>query len=386
MAIRVGPMIPGLGVNYTSPANTPRSNALNIRQTGATAGEASRFARIAPKGTTTKPPSPVSANTALGLGSVTKPMVPPSLSSTRAPSPQPTLIPANLDAAGRAGGANGIATTSTGAVVSTVGTPGNTGNAVIPELFPEQVSVAVGEQSPLPGEIGNDPGLPILDPDLGIGGDSSEPGLPDTDGGAGGGGAGAGDTGGGAGDTGGGAGDTGGGNTTPSPIDAAAALDAAIAQLLDPEFIAFQGDRASELRRLQNLRNQLFGDAEFGQTGSVQRQETLDSNARRRLAAQRAMSGMLQGGAYAGTERGLGTMQRANQDFAMQEMLRPFREATAADRLREFGLEYDPTSRVFDQADLDVTGFTTQTQAGREAAARARLAAIQQLAQQGITI
>jgi hypothetical protein len=171
-----------------------------------------------------------------------------------------------------------------------------------------------------------------------------------------------------------------------SPIDAAAALDAAINALLDPEFIGFQGDRAAELRRLQNLRNQLFGDAEFGQTGSVQRQEGLDEQSRRRLAAQRASAGMLQGGAYAGTERGLGTLQRAEQDFAMQEMQRPFREQTSADRLREFGLDFDPTTRAFNQQDLDLTGFTTKTQAGRQAAARARAAAIQQLAQRGIQI
>jgi hypothetical protein len=103
---------------------------------------------------------------------------------------------------------------------------------------------------------------------------------------------------------------------------------------------------------------------------------------------------MLQGGAYAGTERGLGTLQRADQDFAMQEMQRPFREATASDRLREFGLEFDPTTRVFDQIQFadpankisELAGFATKTQAGKEAAARARLAAIQQLAQQGIQI
>ena len=349
MVTRIGPMIPGLGVNYTSPAATPRSNALNIRQTGATAGEANRFSNIAPAGTTTRAPQPASANSALGLGSPAQSVVPPSLSSTRAPSPVPTLIPANLDAAGRAGGA-GVATTSTGAVRSAPAYPPieDSGYAQVPGANLPGGTQGGGTQGGGTQGGGTQSGGSTAT-------DSSEPGVPSTEGGT-------------------------------SAVDAAAALDAAINQLLDPEFIGFQGDRAAELRRLQNLRNQLFGDAEFGQTGSVQRQQDLDANARRRLAAQRAASGMLQGGAYAGTERGLGTMQRASQDFAMQEMLRPFREATASDRLREFGLEFDPTSRVFDQMDLDLQGFATQTQAGREAAARARAAAIQQLAQRGIQI
>lgn len=371
MAIRVGPMIPGLGVNYTSPANTPRSNAVNIRQTGATAGEANRFARMAPTGTTTRAPQPASANTALGLGSPAQSVVPPSLSSTRAPQPQPTLIPANLDAAGRRGG-SGVATTSTGAVRATPPVPG-----IEDSLYAQTPGANLpGGTTPIPGP-------------------SSEPGVPSTTGRGGGtAGASAGASAGGAGGGGSAAESQTGTSDGASAIDAAAALDAAIAALLDPEFIGFQGDRAAELRRLQNLRNQLFGDAEMGQTGSVQRQETLDANARRRLAAQRAASGMLQGGAYAGTERGLGTMQRAEQDFAMQEMLRPFREATAADRLREFGLSFDPTSRIFDQilfgdeeGDVsEIEGWAAQTQAGREAAARARQQALQQLAQQGIVI
>lgn len=379
-------MIPGLGVNYTSPAVTPRSNAVNIRQTGATAGEAGRFASMAPAGTTTKPLSqPASANSALGLGGPAQSIVPPSLSSTRAPSPVPTLIPANLDAAGRAGGA-GITTTPTGGVRAT-GSGVNTNTL-------EGILAASGPSVTAPG------------------GGSSEPGLPAT-GGAGGGAASGGAASGGAapGGAGGGTatGDAATGGAT-SDINVAAELDSAIRRLLDPEFIDFQGDRASELRRLQNLRNQLFGDAEMGQTGSIQRQEDLDLRDRRRLAAQRASAGMLQGGAFFGRERGLGVVQQADQRLGIEEMQRPFREQTASDRLREFGLEFDPNSRVFDQVDYsdilpemrlnEETGeyeyvpkegstgryFGVETQAGRAATARARAAAIQQLAQRGIQI
>lgn len=371
MVTRIGPMIPGLGVNYTSPANAPRSNAINIRQTGATSGEANRYANMAPAGTTTSPLSrPASANSALGLGERNASVVPPSLSSTRAPSPVPTLIPGALDMQGRMGGA-GVSTTPTGGIRATPPVPG-----IGDSLYAQTPGANLpGGTTPIPGRSGT-----------GAGGGSSEPGLPATGARPAAGGSTAPGGSGAASDAAGDAESGAGAGAGASPIDAAAALDAAINQLLDPEFIGFQGDRAAELRRLQNLRNQLFGDAEFGQTGSVQRQEGLDEQSRRRLAAQRASAGMLQGGAYGGTERGLGTLQRADQDFAMQEMQRPFREQTAPDRLREFGLEFDPTNRAFNQQDMDLTGFTTQTQAGRQAAARARLAAIQQLAQQGIQI
>jgi len=161
--------------------------------------------------------------------------------------------------------------------------------------------------------------------------------------------------------------------------------------LLEPDFIGFQGDRAAELRRLRNYRNQLYGNSEFGTTGSVQRQGELDGLARRRLAAQAAASGTLQGGAYAGTQRGTGTMQRADQDYAMQEMLRPYQEQVASDRLTQQGLNYDPTARTFGLSDFGnpddlMGGWSSSTFAGQEAYARARQQALQQLLQQGITI
>jgi hypothetical protein len=103
------------------------------------------------------------------------------------------------------------------------------------------------------------------------------------------------------------------------------------------------------------------------------------------------MSGMLQGGAYAGLQRGVGTLQRADQDFAMQEMQRPFREQTQSDRLREFGLGFNPEGREFDLNDFGspdniMGGWSTGTFAGREAASRARNAAIERLRQQGMAL
>ena len=72
-------------------------------------------------------------------------------------------------------------------------------------------------------------------------------------------------------------------------------------------------------------------------------------------------------------------------------MLRPYREQTQADRLREFGLGYTPGERVFDLLDFGdpddiMSGWATGTFAGREAAARAKRAALQQLTQQGLSL
>lgn len=181
------------------------------------------------------------------------------------------------------------------------------------------------------------------------------------------------------------------GETTDSGVDVQALYDSLINNLLEGTFIGFQGNQASELRRLQNLRNQLYGDPEYGTTGSLQRQRDLDARARRRLAAQRAVAGMLQGGAYAGPQRGLGTIQQEQQEYDIQEMLRPYREQTQADRLREFGLGYTPDSRVFDLLDFGnaediMSGWATGTFAGRQAAAEARRAALEQLAQRGLSL
>lgn len=179
--------------------------------------------------------------------------------------------------------------------------------------------------------------------------------------------------------------------TTDSGVDVQALYDSLINNLLEGTFIGFQGDQASELRRLQNLRNQLYGDPEYGTTGSLQRQRDLDARARRRLAAQRAVAGMLQGGAYAGPQRGLGTIQQEQQEYDIQEMLRPYREQTQADRLREFGLGYTPDSRAFDLLDFGnaediMSGWATGTFAGRQAAAEAKRAALEQLAQRGLSL
>jgi hypothetical protein len=173
-------------------------------------------------------------------------------------------------------------------------------------------------------------------------------------------------------------------------------LASTINDLLRPGFIDFQGTQASELRRLQNLYNQLYGTEE-GMIGSLQRQQQIDAQARRRLAAQRAMAGMLQGGAYAGGQRGLGTIQQAQQAYGLQEMQRPFREQTQADRLYEFGLSFDPEATAaanrfnmidFGDPDNIMGGWASAggTFAGRSAYETARQQAIRDLLSRGISI
>ena len=72
-------------------------------------------------------------------------------------------------------------------------------------------------------------------------------------------------------------------------------------------------------------------------------------------------------------------------------MERPYREQTAADRLREFGLTYTPSSRLFDLSNFGLPddimgGWAKETWGGKQAAARARLAALEQLRQRGMTL
>lgn len=327
----IGPIIPGLGVRYTSPATKPSISA----------GEDNRFRNL--QQTTAKAAQPDYLRVIAEQTAAAK---------QRAPQTQPVNV-------------TGVA------IPSYAFRPD--GSAVSPATVARANEINAGVVSNQPVKLVTNP-----DGSIGSGPVSNVPvEVP------------AGDT---TGDTTGGTttGDTA-GDTTDSGIDVQALYDSLINNLLEGTFIGFQGDQASELRRLQNLRNQLYGDPEYGTTGSLQRQRDLDARARRRLAAQRAVAGMLQGGAYAGPQRGLGTIQQEQQEYDIQEMLRPYREQTQADRLREFGLGYTPDSRVFDLLDFGnaediMSGWATGTFAGRQAAAEARRAALEQLAQRGLSL
>lgn len=321
MAIGIGPLIPGLGVNYKSPAVTKTRQV-----TGGTAGESNRFRNMLTSARET--------------------------AAVRARARQPEVKPEPVNV--------------TGVAIPSYATNPN----VIARA--NEINAGVVSGSPVQlvtnpdGTIGGAPvtEVPVEAP---VGGD--------------------------------------GGSTEPAPVEEAPAEEAPaeseidvealynslIADLLEPDFIGFQGTQASELRRLQNLRNQLFGSAEYGTTGSIQRQRDLDARARRRLAAQRAVAGMLQGGAYAGPQRGVGTIQQAEQEYGIQEMLRPYREQTMADRLFQFGLGYTPDSRAFNLLDFGneddiMGGWGAQTYAGQEATARAKRAALEQLTQRGLSL
>lgn len=173
------------------------TNAKNIKATGASTGEAARFANLAPKGTKTKAPTPTSA---LGFNNkntkTTKVTVPKALQPVKPVKTVTTTKPG----AGTPGNTGNlvipeffpeqVSVAVKEQVVPVpppkVGTPGNTGNLVIPELFPEQVSVAVGEQvipdptlTPTPVVVVPDPvtGEPVIVPVPGAGEVVTDPGT-----------------------------------------------------------------------------------------------------------------------------------------------------------------------------------------------------------------
>lgn len=151
------------------------------------------------------------------------------------------------------------------------------------------------------------------------------------------------------------------------------------------DFLKFQQARSDEMRRLRDMETELFG-----QGGKTEQQNTADKRDRRRLAAQMAAAGTLQGGAYAGAERGLDTLRREAQTNALNELLRPFVEQTASDRLTQLGIDFTGRGRgASDVAQQTYGGtfamkpgefdWTKSTYAGQIAAQQARTQALQQL-------
>lgn len=204
-----------------------------------------------------------------------------------------------------------------------------------------------------------------------------------------------------------GAGGTGGGVATPAPSGTSTTSTGKIVpsaiqpedtelykSMVEGDFLNWQKNRADEMLRLRNLETELFGDG-----GKVGQAETSDLQERRRLAAQMAAAGTLQGGAYIGGERGLDTLARVQQTNEMQDLLRPFMEQTDTGRLSEYGIEYDPRAAAIRQATegapnaRDIYGGTftqgdnfSTTYAGRIAAQQARAAALQQLLSRMTTV
>jgi len=161
----------------------------------------------------------------------------------------------------------------------------------------------------------------------------------------------------------------------PTPLDAE---DTEMyQQLLDIARIEFENERADRLRQLRNLETELFGGG-----GTVEQAEFDQEQARRRLAAQMASRGTLQGGAYAGGERGLGTLQQRSQDYQIQNLIRPFQQQTDTDMLYNLGIGFDPAEEgyggIFSMMPSDEFDWTT-TEAGRLASAQARQKAFEAL-------
>lgn len=161
----------------------------------------------------------------------------------------------------------------------------------------------------------------------------------------------------------------------PTPLDAEETE--MYQQLLDIARIEFENERADRLRQLRNLETELFGGG-----GTVEQTEFDQEQARRRLAAQMAGRGTLQGGAYAGGERGLGTLQQRSQDYDIQNLIRPFQQQTDTDMLYNLGIGFDPAEEgfggIFSMLPSEEFDWTT-TEAGRLAAAQARQRAFEAL-------
>lgn len=155
-------------------------------------------------------------------------------------------------------------------------------------------------------------------------------------------------------------------------------------QLLDISRIEFENERADRLRQLRNLETELFGGG-----GTLEQTEFDQEQGRRRLAAQMAGRGTLQGGAYAGGERGLGTLQQRSQDYQIQNLIRPFQQQTDTDMLYNLGIGFDPAEEgfggIFSMMPSEEFDWTT-TEAGRLATAQARQRAFEALLSGLVTV
>ena len=148
----------------------------------------------------------------------------------------------------------------------------------------------------------------------------------------------------------------------------------------------FRAQTAQERERLSNLYTNIYGE-----TGQLKGFDTQSEQDRRRLAAEMAMRGTLQSGAYAGGERGLGTLQQKEQAAQRAGIEKGYNDQTSPQALFDMGLTRGADGKVTELVQgQDVswkdpsTGETktmkydwTQTTAGRAA----KQAALQQWVQ-----
>lgn len=137
-----------------------------------------------------------------------------------------------------------------------------------------------------------------------------------------------------------------------------------------------RGQRVQERERLSNLYTDIYG--ETGQLKSFDTQATQDQ---RRLAAEMAARGTLRSGAYAGGERGLGTLQQKDQAMQRANIERSYTNETSPQALFDMGLARGADNKVRELVEGEEVSWRdpssgetktmkydwTQTTAGRQA-------------------
>jgi hypothetical protein len=103
----------------------------------------------------------------------------------------------------------------------------------------------------------------------------------------------------------------------------------------------FRSQGAQENERLANLYTGIYGD-----TGALKSFDTQSDQDSRRLAAEMAMRGTLQSGAYAGGERGLGTLQQKEQTTQRAGIEKNYTDQTSPQALFDMGLTRGDDKKV----------------------------------------
>lgn len=172
--------------------------------------------------------------------------------------------------------------------------------------------------------------------------------------------------------------------TAAPSFDANRALNDPMYQYYMNESLAgFRGESARERERLSNLYTNIYGE-----TGALKSFDTQATQDQRRLAAEMAARGTLRSGAYAGGERGLGTLQQKEQAMQRSGIERNYTDQTSPQALFDMGLARDKDGKVRELVQGETISWTdpssketksmtydwTQTSAGRQA----KQAALQQ--------
>ena len=103
----------------------------------------------------------------------------------------------------------------------------------------------------------------------------------------------------------------------------------------------FRQRGVNERERLSNLYTNIYGD-----TGQLKTFDTSALQDQRRLAAEMAAKGTLRSGAYAGGQRGLGTLQQKEQAAQRTGIERGYTDQTSPQALFELGLARGNDNKV----------------------------------------